>query len=49
MNLVELRELQVELRRAYLNNIISAKAYSLVAGEIGARIADQAALTADSS
>jgi hypothetical protein len=45
MSLIELRDLQDDLRRAYLAGAIGAKAYSLVAGEIGARIAALTALT----
>ena len=49
MNIIALRDLQQDLRRAYQSGIITAKTYSNAAGEIGAKIVALASLTADYS
>ena len=45
MSIIDLQELQIDLRHAYLCGVISAKAYALASGEVGAKIAAMLELT----
>jgi hypothetical protein len=45
MNLLALLELRETLRYAYMNGMLTAKTYTLAAGEIGTKITELSSLT----